>query len=190
MTYKEWERILKKEMKYLPNEERIRILEYYRELYNDMTNEGKTEDEILNEFGLPKKCVYQMLGDGEKDGAEDGNQSFGPTGKKRNKFSAAELIGIIFFTVLLIFPLAAVGVAILISLGAITISGGAVSIAGLAFAVYYPFTGVTSYAMFTGIGMGIAASGIGLLLFIGAFFATKGMAIVLFKAFKGIYVRR
>ena len=40
MTYKTWERKLKKELKALPKSERERVVEYYREMRDEMESYG------------------------------------------------------------------------------------------------------------------------------------------------------
>lgn len=187
MTYKVWERQFKSKLKALPSGERKRIVEYYREMYADLTSGDRSEESVLAEFGTPEQCAAKVLNGGEAP-SEQGESAV--PAKERPKFSAAEVLGLAFFTLLLLLPLLAVAVSVLITLGALCLSGGAVCIAGFVFACYFPFSGVASSAVAAGVGLGIAASGVGLFFLVGFFYATKGAAIALVKALKAIYVRR
>ena len=182
MTYKLWERNLKKGIKTLPKEERERIAEYYREMFDELKSGGMDEESAIAELGSPEKCAAQAIAEGEQ------NPSSAP--KARAKFSAAEAVGLIFFTLLLILPFGAAALGIVIAFGAVALSGGVLGIGGLVFAVYFPFSGASSSAVTAGIGLGIAASGVGLLLLVGFFYATKWATILLAKALRAVYVRR
>ena len=188
MTYKVWERQFKSKLKSLPSGERKRIVEYYREMFADLTSGERSEESVLAEFGTPEQCAAKVLNDGEAPDVQ-GDEAVSAK-KERPKFSAAEILGLAFFTLLLLLPLLAVAISVLIALGALCISGGAVGIAGLVFACYFPFSGVASSAVAAGVGLGLGASGVGLFFLVGFFYATKGAAIALVKALKAIYVRR
>lgn len=186
MTYKVWERKLKKGINALPKEERERVAEYYREMYDEMRIGGRSESSILAEFGSPERCAQQALTEGKTTRGTRGSSRQ----SERKRVSAAEAVGLFFFTLLVILPISVVAVSIVISFGAVCLSGGAIGIAGVVFAIAVPFMGIASSAIPVGIGMGIAASGIGCLLFVAFFYATKGAAIIFGKVLKAIYVRR
>ena len=110
--------------------------------------------------------------------------------QQRKQRSAAEVLGLILFTLILGIPLFSVAFAIIVTFIALSASTAAVGIAGVVFAAMYPFMGAASETIFAGIGMGFAASGIGLMLF-GAFVSITRLVIIGFsKLFKAIYVRR
>ena len=104
--------------------------------------------------------------------------------------SAAEVLGLILFTLILGIPLFAVAFAIVIAFVALTASSAAVGIAGIAFAVMYPIMGAAGETVLAGIGMGFAASGVGLILF-GIFMSFTRLVIIGFsKLCKVVYGRR
>ena len=187
MKYKRWERRLLKGLGALPKAERARIAEYYREMYAEMTGGGRSEESVLAEFGSPEKCAEQVLRE-EKTIPKRRVKGVEPAANKTH--SAAEVAGLILFTLFIGLPLGIVAVGILITFGALCLSGGALGIAGLIFAAYYPFVGTTATEIAAGVGVGIGASGAGLLLLVGFFYATKGLAIALGKTVKAVYGRR
>lgn len=186
MTYKVWERKLKRGLKSSPKEEQKRVVEYYREMYDEMTSGGRTEESVLAEFGPPEKCARQVMSEESVKRRKVGNVS--SERKTRRDFSVARAVGLILFTLLLALPLGAAALGILVSCGALCLAGGVTGVGGIIFAVYYPFSGAV--AVLPGVGMGLAASGVGALLFVGFFYATKGVAIALFKTIKAVYARR
>ena len=67
MTKYEWETELKKNIHRLPADEIKRVMEYYGELFEDHIERGKTESQIINEFGNPVDVADKILSeyDGE-----------------------------------------------------------------------------------------------------------------------------
>ncbi len=67
MTKYEWETELKKNIHRLPADEINRVMEYYAELFEDYIERGKTETQIINEFGNPVDVADKILSeyDGE-----------------------------------------------------------------------------------------------------------------------------
>ena len=65
MNKNDWQRVLSKELKSLPDEERRRICEYYDELFEDRTDSGQNEAEILQTLGDPKTAAEKILSDYE-----------------------------------------------------------------------------------------------------------------------------
>ena len=185
MTYKVWERRLKQELKVLSKDERARVVEYYREMHDEMASYGRTDDSIIKELGSPESCARRTLAESGYSVAQNNNGS----SARKSGHSAAEIIGLIFFTALLLLPLAVVLFALVASLGAICIGGAAAGIGGIGYAIGYPILSGGGSAAIAGAGMGLAASGAGLLLFVGFFFATKYAAIGSIKLFKVIYTR-
>lgn len=69
MTKYEWETELKKNIHSLPADEVKRVLEYYGELFDEMAERGKSEREIINDFGNPFDVANKILSeyDGEQE---------------------------------------------------------------------------------------------------------------------------
>ena len=67
MTKYEWEYELKKNIHRLPVEEIARVLDYYNEMFEDNIERGKSEREIIREFGNPVDVADKILSeyDGE-----------------------------------------------------------------------------------------------------------------------------
>ena len=60
MTRKQWEKQLKKHLSSLPKGEREKIVDYYREIYDDRADAGFAEEEILREFGSPAAAAQRL----------------------------------------------------------------------------------------------------------------------------------
>ncbi|MBD5131486.1 MAG: DUF1700 domain-containing protein [Clostridiales bacterium] len=76
MTKYEWEHELKKNIHRLPSDEIARVLDYYNEMFEDYIERGKSEREIIREFGNPADVADKILS--EYDGEllpEDGHIS-------------------------------------------------------------------------------------------------------------------
>ncbi|MDE7164178.1 MAG: DUF1700 domain-containing protein [Clostridiales bacterium] len=67
MTKYEWEHELKKNIHRLPSDEIARVLDYYNEMFEDNIERGKSERDIINEFGNPVDVADKILSeyDGE-----------------------------------------------------------------------------------------------------------------------------
>ncbi len=180
MTYKKWERRLKSRLHSLSRDERDRALEYYREMRDEMSFNGKSEEKIIAELGSPESCARSVLADRETQ----------PTTRKKGGYSFAEVIGLIFFTIILVVPLSAVLISVIVAMGACSLVGVAASLGGIAFAIGYPIYIGGGTIGIAGIGLGIAASGVGLLLFVGFALVTKYAAILFGKFIRAIYKRR
>ena len=185
MNYREWESCLVKELKGLPTAEYMKATSYYREMYGDKLDAGMSEEAILAEFGSPKSCAEKILA----ENAPEKNLPKATTAKKEISPVAHTTKGIVLavlFTPFFGIPLAAVLLAIVISMGAVCISGGA----GVLASFLYIFIGAST-AMGAGvaahIGMAIAAMGVCGFLGIGGYFATKYSAIYSYKLMKIIY---
>ncbi len=63
MTKHEWETELKKCLRQLPKDEQNKVLAYYHELYADQSEAGKSEKQILNEFGNPADAAEKIMSD-------------------------------------------------------------------------------------------------------------------------------
>lgn len=193
MTLKEWEKSLLRCLKGLQKNEKEKIIEYYREMYGDKVDAGYTGEEILTEFGNPEDCAKKIL-------AENANEKVAPEKEKKVKvqkerrFTPANIIGMVFFTLLIFLPLASVGIGVIASFGAITVSGVATGVAGalyfLVAPIYFLANGVSFGGMLFHVGVGVAAVGIGILLFIGFYLLTKYAVGLSIKICKSIYWRR
>lgn len=67
MTKYEWEKELKRNIHRLPDDEIVRVLEYYNELFEDNIERGRSEREIISEFGYPSDVADKIMS--EYDGA-------------------------------------------------------------------------------------------------------------------------
>lgn len=189
MTYKEWERRLLKNLKSLPKNERQAIADYYREMYGDKQDLGLTDEEILQEFGMPEACATKILSEEREAFSLPENKRT----KRKDGASFASIVGIAFATLLIIVPITCVWAALVASFGAVTFSGAIFALAGVAYTVLAPFMamgGLGGAAITAHIGTGIALCGIGLLLIVGFMLLTKYTAIGLGKTLTFIYGRR
>lgn len=188
MNLKDWEKDLRKYLVELPKEERKQIIEYYREIYGDKLEEGYTGEEILEEFGSPKDCAKKILTDEGKTLPTVKNS------KPLPSYSTAGIVGLVFFTLIIGLPVFAALSAIAISFAAVSFSGIATALAGVAFTFvspfYYGFQGMSFGGIISYMGVGIASIGVGILLCIGFYYATKYFLFATIKLFKLIYLRR
>ena len=60
MTYKAWERALRKELRVVSRVECERTLEYYREMKDEKQASGESEETIVAEFGSPRECARRV----------------------------------------------------------------------------------------------------------------------------------
>lgn len=184
MTYKQWEKQLKKQLSSLSASERADALEYYRELYGDKKEAGGTEEEIVAEFGNPEDCAKRILAETDSDDA--------PKRKKRrfSDYSPVQIAGIVFLTVIILCPLAEVALAVVAAFAAAGIAGGVVAVAG---AVYVPLClsfGIGFGGTLAHVGVGLAACGVGLLILALFYYAAKYTVIGCVKGVKYLYKLR
>ncbi len=185
----EWESRLLEKLKPLGDDERFTIVEYYREMFADRVEAGATPDAVLEEFGEPEECARKILQEAGKD--ED---SAGVVGKKtrKQKWTPSIIVGMSFLTLLLILPLAGGAVSVIAVLGACCITGGALVLGGGIYAVaslFFGLFGMEVGGIMMHCGMGIAAVGIGFLMCVGFYFATKYTVIACVKALRWVYGR-
>ena len=188
MSYKEWERALLKQLTVLPKNERLSITDYYREMYGDKQDLGLTDEEILQEFGSPEACAKKILSEARETGSSAKTPS-----ERKAKPSVAYIVGVVFFTLILILPLAGVGVALVAVLASGVVCGAVCALAGVAYTVFAPFTslsGVGAAGITAHIGTGVCLCGVGLMLFVLFFLLTKYTSILLTKWFRVLYGRR
>ena len=94
MKKKVWERRFLKTLKPLSKDERYSALAYYQELYDDKTESGICEEEILREFGEPERCAYRiLLGEENTDSATPPSATYAKTARQMRTYSLAEIIG-------------------------------------------------------------------------------------------------
>lgn len=187
MTYKQWEKQLKRQLSSLSASERADALEYYRELYGDKKEAGGTEDAIVAEFGAPEDCAKRILTEG--DFGDNGNSSKQKKGLFGG-YSPAQIVGIVFLTIIILCPLAEVALAVVAAFAVAEIAGGVVAVAGV---VYIPLClsfGVGFGGTLAHIGVGIAACGVGLLVLELFYYATKYTVIGCVKGIKYLYKLR
>ena len=73
MKKSEFERQLLSKLGSLPKAERIKVVDYYNELYLDKIENGLGEEQIVAEWGSPAEAAAKVI-------AEDGEINFGPSG--------------------------------------------------------------------------------------------------------------
>lgn len=209
MTRLEWEASLVLNLKSMPQEEIDAAIEYYREMYGDKRDAGLTTEEILREFGDPALCAKRIIlesrceNENKKTASkrisphETAEQNVAKSEKSAVNYntgvSVSDIVGAVFFTLLLVIPFAAVLISLIASFGAVTVSGCAMVIAGVIFTIASPFLsffGVTFHATIANIGLGIATAGVGAVLAVVFFLLTKYMSILSYKAIKAIYKRK
>ena len=188
MNYKTWERKLKSNLKTLPKTERERVVEYYREMRDDMASYGKSEENILAELGSPESCAKKALTDG--DYASENGVSTRKSAPKKGSPTFFEVIGLLLVTLFLVLPIGSACIGVIAGFAGVCIAGAATGIAGIVAAVAYPIYVGAGAAATAGVGLGLAASGVGLLLFAVFFVITKYSVIFLAKLLKAIYKRR
>ena len=184
MNYKTWERKLKNKLKSLPKTERERAVEYYREMHEDMASYGRSEEAILTELGTPESCAKKILTEGEYAKGEEKVRS------PKKGVTFFEIIGLALITLLFVLPIGGAVIAVIIAFAAVCIAGAVTGIAGIIAAIAYPIYIGAGVAAAAGAGLFLAASGIGLLLFVAFFVITKYSAIFFGKTLKAIYKRR
>lgn len=185
MTQKEWEKSLLRHLGKLSKNERSKIAEYYRELYGDKLDAGDSPERILAEFGAPKECAERILA--EEYGAEDPSKT--QHVRKKSGVSAATVVGLCFLTLILILPLTCVAITLMAAFATLTVGGCAISLCGLLVIVWTPFNYVGAAGILMGIGAGITAVGLGAVLFVLLWLATKYTAIGTYRALRFIYGR-
>lgn len=188
MTLREWEKRLKKGLRTLSKEERQTALDYYREMYGDKLDAGESEEKILEEFGSPEACAEKILAD---EGKEAPRKKVKTT---KGKSSPASIVGLVFFTLMLIVPLYACILGVIVSVAAGAVAGGACVLAGGVYVLFSPiYFGVNGLAfggVIAHIGLGLVAAGVGIPLSIGFGYLTKLVSVGAVKLFKGIYFGR
>lgn len=193
MNKREWERRFLKGLKPLAGKERNEALEYYREIYGDKIDVGFSEEDILREFGEPERCAYRiLLGEENTESATPTSAPHATKTRQRRTYSVAEIIGLVFVGLILFLPLACVALALILSFGAVCVSGVAVAIAGAVYVIGSPFLFFAngSTAIAANVAIGITTIGVGLLLFVGFYYAMKWMAIAAYRGFSFIFYRR
>ena len=193
MKKKVWERRFLKTLKPLSKDERYSALAYYQELYDDKAETGICEEEILREFGEPERCAYRiLLGEENTETGTPPGAPQTPKIRQMRSYSVAELIGLVFVGLILLLPLACVALALVISFGAVCVSGVAVAVAGLVYTIGSPFVFFANggTVIVANAALGITAIGVGMLLFVGFYYATKWVAIAAYKGFSFIGNRR
>ena len=192
MKKKVWERRFLKTLKPLSKDERYSALAYYQELYDDKAETGICEEEILREFGEPERCAYRiLLGEENTETGAIPSAPYPTKTRQMRTYSVAELIGLVFFGLILLLPLACVALALVISFGAVSVSGVAVAVAGGVYAIASPFLFVASGStvVVAHVGIGVTTIGIGLVLFVAFHYACKWTAIAVRRGFTFIFYR-
>ena len=209
MNFSEWKRTLRARLDDLPDDEIDAAIDYYKEMFSDMSDAGRSEAEILSDFGSPEECAERIrkeTSDAESEVAPEGVSNFdGDSAKikrddtkgsvlksKLSRISVGEAVGIFFFSLLILLPLVSAALGIIVALGSVAISGVAIAISGALLAVASPTIFVFGYGLgeflFT-LGGGILLIGLGGLLTVGFWYATKYSAKGTLAFLKIVYRR-
>lgn len=170
MTFGQWSRRLKEGLSPLPRKERRRVLSYYTEMFEDRTDAGMTEEDILREFGTPAEAAARIL---EGSGREPG---------KAHPFLGTAML------FLWAIPAGIVLVCLAVCGAALAVSGFAAAVSGIAYFVYFIAQTVTdgfSGAMLAQMGVGLALAGVGTLLIPPFISAAKALFRLCGKVFAG-----
>jgi len=180
MTKYEWENELTKNLKRLPDIEVSKILDYYNELFFDKADTGLSEKEIIKSFGNPFDVAYKVVYgfEGEETAFKTappqdkeefaeyphtGEEFYGhqPSAVKRKR-KGGIIARIIFFVPFFV---------IFVTLWSLVISliagGLGCAIGGLGIAIWSLFQiGNHGSSAAANIGLGLVASGVGLILIV------------------------
>lgn len=201
MTKYEWETELRKSIHRLPADEIKRVLEYYGELFEDMIERGKSEREIINEFGNPVDVAdkilseYEELGDRsdtvvptpaasaktcdegiatETERVENIEQKSVTAETSKEKIDIVRLALFVVFNVLTCGALFIVVGTVWILLAAFTVCGGALVIGGgVACISSFAVMASSAGAGIAQLGVGVALAGAGILLAVGCVILIK-----------------
>ena len=196
MSFEQWKRSLRIALDALPEDEKDAILEYYKEMYADMADSGKTEEEIISELGSPEECARRTIEEGEyvsSNGVTPDTVLNSEGGSvKKGRFSVGGAIGVFIFSLIIMLPLFAAALSVVLSLGAVSVSGVVISFGGALVLLASPVTFFVSYSLGEILmiyGGGIAMVGIGGVIAIAFWYATKYSAKGVSAFFKMIYKR-
>lgn len=196
MNWKKWERTLKRFLSPLPKSEQKAIAMYYRELYEDKLDLGLSEQEILTEFGSPQACAGRMIAEStiEKEVSVPTSNPFVRQYKVKpfKPHSVGEVVGMVFFTLLLVIPIVAVWVSVIATFVAVGVACIAVALAGIISPLLSPFyslLGFSGLSFTANLGLYLASAGAGLMLSVVFYYATKYTAIALKETLKLVYGR-
>jgi len=186
MNFNDWKKRFIRALKGISEKEKLSAVDYYKELYADKIEAGKTCEQILQEFGSPEDCAYKIMQDGttltiEKQEVKVENTS-------------VRIVGLVFITLFLTIPFGSILFSIVVTFGSLALSGIIFSISGVLCSIfspiYFAINGGTFAIVLFSVSLGIALIGVGILLFIGFYYATKYLSILCIKLFKFVYFRR
>lgn len=73
MTYIKWKDEVESYLVSLPNDEKQKIFSYFSEMYADKRDAGKSEAQIIEEFGAPYDVAKKILAESRDAGAQPSN---------------------------------------------------------------------------------------------------------------------
>ncbi|MCM1438102.1 MAG: DUF1700 domain-containing protein [Roseburia sp.] len=74
MTYITWKDEVESYLVSLPQEEKQKIFSYFSEMYADKRDAGKSEEQIIGEFGAPYDVAMRILADGNYGAPQSGKE--------------------------------------------------------------------------------------------------------------------
>lgn len=212
MNFSDWRKALRRALDDIPDDEVDAAIDYYKEMFADMAEAGKSEEEILAEFGSAESCAEKIRAErGECSDFNDKKDDTPtpvstceqktkngeatpkkPKAQEKRRVSVGEIIGLVFFVLILGLPLVAAVIAIVVSFASLAISGIAIALAGGLVTAAAPFAFILEYSVgeiTMLIGAGLAMIGVGALIAIGFYYPTKYSAKGAIKLLKLIFRR-
>ena len=199
MSFSEWKKALRANLDDMKDDEVDAAIDYYKEMFADMSDAGKSETDILAEFGTPAECAskirieqsesadfdkksdistHTVLNSEEKNDTSRRKEESTPSQKKQTdrRTSIGGIIGMFLFSLIIILPLAGVALGIVVSFASVAVSGVAISVSGALLVVASPAVFILQYGigeMLLCIGGGITLIGVGIILAIAFWCLTK-----------------
>ncbi|MDO4518169.1 MAG: DUF1700 domain-containing protein [Bacillota bacterium] len=162
---------LRRELKKLPPEEIVSATEYFEEYFNEVIESGeKTEEDIIKEFGNPKRVAAQIKADYAAR-ILDGDESVAGNAKAPNKISAVWWVIIGICSAPVSIPIA------------IAVFWFIIGIVGIVLGIYLTIIGGACMGLFM-LGMGIIS--IGSSLSAASFFIGFGFILISMMAAAGL----
>jgi len=175
MTKYQFEKELAAKLEAAPETERQKVLDYYRELFEEKAEKGLSERDIIASFGDPAAIAADVLGESvfNKNVKRVKTQA-------RSFFTNKNFLIAYFAGFMITFPLTIVVLSVFLSIGIIAFAAVlSVAICGVAFVIAGPVgMGYGIYMMFDNVGAGLAQAGAGL-----ALLAAGIMLLMLLKVF-------
>lgn len=87
MTYIKWKDEVESYLVNLPQEEKQKIFSYFSEMYADKRDAGKSEEQIIEEFGAPYDVARRILADSREAAPQNGAPAAGGNNYNYNYYN-------------------------------------------------------------------------------------------------------